>query len=65
MISYEPLLQTMREQGVTKNDLRKAGILNPKSIAKFEKGESLKLSTINKICEYLRVPIERVVRIDF
>lgn len=64
MISYEPLLKTLSERNMTISDLR--GVcLDGKTIAKFNKGESLKLSTVERICQYLNVPIEKVVYIDF
>jgi DNA-binding Xre family transcriptional regulator len=64
MISYEPLLKTLNERNMTISDLR--GVcLDSKTIAKFNKGGSLKLSTVERICQYLQVPIEKVVRIDY
>jgi DNA-binding Xre family transcriptional regulator len=64
MISYEPLLKTLKEKNMTISDLR--GVcLDSKTIAKFNKGGSLKLSTVERICQYLNVPIERVVYIDY
>jgi DNA-binding Xre family transcriptional regulator len=62
MISYEPLNQTLKERNMVISDLR-GDILNSRTIAKINRGESVNLSTIEKICLYLNVPIEKVVEI--
>ena len=63
MISYEPLHATLRQQGATLNDMRHAGILNSRTIAKIYRGEPVSLKTIADICRYLDCPIESVVAI--
>jgi DNA-binding Xre family transcriptional regulator len=62
MISYEPLNQTLKERNMVISDLR-GDILNSRTIAKINRGESVNLSTIEKICLHLNVPIEKVVEI--
>jgi DNA-binding Xre family transcriptional regulator len=62
MISYEPLNQTLKERNMVISDLR-GDILNSRTIAKINRGESVNLSTIEKICLHLDVPIEKVVEI--
>ncbi|MGC4375756.1 helix-turn-helix transcriptional regulator [Fictibacillus sp. Mic-4] len=64
MISYDPLLKTLKERNMTISDLRGV-VLDGKTIAKFNKGESLKLSTVERICKFLKVPIEKVVYIEY
>mgnify|MGYP001194203540 CR=1 FL=1 len=64
MISYEPLFATLEEKNAKLIDLLNAGLFSSRTAAKFRKGESVQLSTIEKICKYLDVPIEKVVRID-
>lgn len=64
MISYEPLFTTLEEKGAKLIDLMNAGIVSSRTMAKFRKGESVQLTTIERICKYLDVPIERVVRIE-
>lgn len=64
MISYEPLFTTLEEKGAKLIDLMNAGIVSSRTMAKFRKGESVQLTTIERICKYLGVPIERVVRIE-
>lgn len=63
MISYDPLHKTLEERGLTMNEMRKNKLLNSRTIARINKGQSVNLSTIEKICVYLDVPIEKVVRI--
>lgn len=62
MIDYSPLFDTLKEKNMSISDLR-GNVVSSDTIAKFAKGESLKLSTIAKICIHLNVPIENVVRI--
>ncbi|MCO0597427.1 XRE family transcriptional regulator [Peribacillus butanolivorans] len=38
-------------------------ILHPKTIAKINRNEDVHLSTVEKICLFLNVPIDKVVRI--
>jgi DNA-binding Xre family transcriptional regulator len=63
MISYDPLHKTLEERGLTMNEMRKNKLLNSRTIARINKGQSVNLSTIEKICVFLDVPIEKVVRI--
>jgi DNA-binding Xre family transcriptional regulator len=62
MISYEPLFRTLRDKNMVISDLR-GNILNSRTIAKINRGESVNLSTIERICLYLDVRIEEVVEI--
>ena len=61
MISYEPLFKTLEEKNLKPSVLRSKGIIDGKTIAKMRRGESVRLSTIVRICEFLDVPIEKVV----
>lgn len=62
MISYEPLFRTLRNKNMVISDLR-GDILNSRTIAKINRGESVNLSTIERVCLYLDVRIEEVVEI--
>lgn len=64
MISYDPLFATLEERNAKLIDLINAKVVSSPTAAKFRKGESVQLSTIDAICKYLKVPIEKVVRID-
>ena len=63
MISYDPLHETLREKNMVISQLR-GKVLNSKTISKIYKNQSVNLSTIEKICKTLQVPIERVVKIE-
>jgi DNA-binding Xre family transcriptional regulator len=52
----------LKERNMVISDLR-GDILNSRTIAKINRGESVNLSTIEKICLHLNVPIEKVVEI--
>ncbi|MED3069310.1 helix-turn-helix transcriptional regulator [Bacillus thuringiensis] len=62
MIDYSPLHETLKEKEMVISDLR-GTILNARTIANINKGMSVNLSTIEEICLYLDVPIEKVVKI--
>ncbi|MBA4542056.1 helix-turn-helix domain-containing protein [Thermoactinomyces daqus] len=64
MISYDPLFATLEEKNKKLIELINEGVVSKPTAAKFRKGESVQLSTIDSICKYLGVPIEKVVRID-
>jgi DNA-binding Xre family transcriptional regulator len=62
MISYEPLFNTLQQKEMVISDMRDV-VLNSRTIAKINRGESVNLSTIDKICGFLSVGIEQVVKI--
>jgi DNA-binding Xre family transcriptional regulator len=64
MINYEPLFTTLEEKNSKLIDLINAGLFSTRTAAKFRKGESVQLTTIETICKYLNVPVEKVVRIE-
>ena len=61
MIDFSPLRQTLAEKNMVISDMRDK-ILHPKTIAAINKDGDVNLSTIEKICLFLDVPIEKVVR---
>jgi DNA-binding Xre family transcriptional regulator len=61
MIDFSPLHQTLREKGMLMSDMRDT-LFSSKTLAKINKNEDVNLSTVEKICLFLDVPIERVVR---
>ncbi|MED3832982.1 helix-turn-helix transcriptional regulator [Peribacillus frigoritolerans] len=62
MIDFSPLHKTLEEKDMVISEMRDV-ILHPQTIAKINKNLDVNLSTIEKICVYLNVPIEKVVRI--
>lgn len=63
MISYEPLKKSLKELNRNLNEMRLKGILNSRTIAKINRNEPVSLSTVESICLYLDLPIEKVVKI--
>jgi DNA-binding Xre family transcriptional regulator len=61
MIDFSPLRQTLIEKNMVISDMRDK-ILHPKTIAAINRDGDVNLSTIEKICLFLDVPIEKVVR---
>ena len=63
MISYKPLFHTLIERGLKKEDLIKAGVASCSITNKLNKGESVTLTTVDKLCKYLNCKIEDIVEI--
>jgi DNA (cytosine-5)-methyltransferase 1 len=61
MITYEPLFKTLHEKDLLIKDLY--DVIGPDTATKFKKGESMRLDTIDKVCLYLNVSIDKVVAI--
>lgn len=61
MIDFSPLRQTIEEKGMRMSELRDT-LLSSRTLAKINKNEDVNLSTVEKICLFLDVPIEKVVR---
>ncbi|PAD91660.1 helix-turn-helix domain-containing protein [Shouchella clausii] len=61
MISYKPLFKTLKERDMLLRDLYE--IIGHDTATKFKKGHSMRLDTIEKVCIFLDVPIEDVVKI--
>ena len=64
MISYKPLFHTLIDKDLTTDDLVQAQIVSGMTAAKFKKGESIMLSTAEKICKYLNCKLEDVCTIE-
>jgi DNA-binding Xre family transcriptional regulator len=65
LISYEPLFRTLESKNVKLIDLVRECKLSSGTVAKFAKNETVRLDIIDRVCCYLKVPIERVVEIKF
>jgi DNA (cytosine-5)-methyltransferase 1 len=61
MIDFSPLHKTLEEKNMVISDMRDK-ILHPKTIAAINKNGDVNLSTVEKICLFLDVTIEKVVR---
>lgn len=63
MISYKRLKVTLAEKDMSKTDLRERIKISTNTLAKFEKGEPVSLSVLEKICLELDCRIEDIVEI--
>jgi DNA-binding Xre family transcriptional regulator len=63
MIDFSPLQKTLSDKNMVISDMRDK-ILHPKTIASINRNGDVSLSTVEKICLFLDVPIEKVVRIS-
>ena len=61
MIDFSPLHQTLKEKEMVMSEFRDK-LLSSRTLAKINRNEDVNLSTIEKICLFLDVPIEKVVR---
>lgn len=63
MIDFSPLHLTLEGKGMMMSDLRDT-VLSSRTLAKINRNEDVYLSTIEKICLYLDVPIQNVVKFN-
>ncbi|MBM7600478.1 DNA (cytosine-5)-methyltransferase 1 [Virgibacillus halotolerans] len=63
MISYKPLHHTLLNKDLKVTNVCKDLKLSSATRTKLNKNESVSLSTIEKLCSHLEVPIEDVVEI--
>lgn len=61
MISYEPLFKTLKEKNVNLTEFW--DLMSSATSAKFKKNEHVSTKTIEKICLFLNVPVEKVLKI--
>lgn len=59
MISYEPLLKTLKKRNMKRSDLR--AYMSSSTVAKISNNEFLSLKTIHTLCEILHCQIEDIV----
>ena len=62
MISYEPLWQTMRQQGVTTYTLIEKYHINPRTVHNLKHDRSITMYTLEKLCSILNCQAESVIR---
>ncbi|WP_242760668.1 helix-turn-helix domain-containing protein [Bacillus licheniformis] len=62
MISYEPLRSYLKERGQTTGILRDK-VIHRNLVTKINDDKHVSLATIETICLYLGVPIEKVIKI--
>ena len=61
MISYEPLWETMKLQGITTYTLINTHGINPRTIHNLKHNKSVTLYTLEKLCKILNCQAESIV----
>lgn len=64
LINFDPLFDFMHFNKLRLKDLQNDLDLSPRTTAKFRKGESVSLTTVERICVHYKIPIEQVVEIS-
>lgn len=62
ILDYTPLEITLIKKGKTRQDLKEDINISGATLAKIAKREFISLNTIHKMCEYLDVEIDGIVR---
>lgn len=62
-ISYKPLWKTLIELDMSRRALRESTGISFATLAKMNRGGSVSVSVLDRICTELKCPIEDVVRI--
>ena len=63
MISYKPLKVTLAEKEISRKELAKACGISTMTMARIDKGAQIGLNILDKVCQYLQVPLDKVVEI--
>lgn len=63
MISYKPLKVTLAEKEISRKELAKACGISTMTMARIDKGEQIGLNILDKVCQHLQVPLNKVVEI--
>ncbi|MEC1349125.1 helix-turn-helix domain-containing protein [Bacillus licheniformis] len=66
MVDFSPLFDTLKEKGMNLSDLRR--VISPKTQSSIKENHlksnpKIYVGTIEKICLFLDVPIEKVIKI--
>lgn len=64
MISYQPLMKILKDRNISKTELRENVGFSTRTLAKLAKNEYISMETIEKICDFLKVPIYQVITIQ-
>jgi putative transcriptional regulator len=63
MFSYEPLFKTLERKGLQLIDVEKGCGFSSVTTSKFRKNKVMNIDTLARVCHFLKVPIQDVVRI--
>jgi len=60
MISYDPLKEVLKQRNMKISDMRE--FLSSTTVSKISKNKNVEISTIDKICLNLDIPVEKVIK---
>jgi DNA (cytosine-5)-methyltransferase 1 len=60
MISYDPLKETLKQKNMKISDMRE--FLSSTTVSKISKNKNVEMSTLDKICLNLDIPVEKVIK---
>lgn len=63
MIKYNKLFATLARKGMKKTDLVNNKIISSPTLAKLSKNEPVNLDVIDRLCQYLEVPVNEVMEV--
>ncbi|WP_061564937.1 helix-turn-helix domain-containing protein [Heyndrickxia coagulans] len=63
MISYKKFKEMIERKGITLHDLMRKGVITDQAYRSISKEKPVRLDQIDAICQYLDLPIEKVVEI--
>ncbi len=63
MISYKPLMHTMIEKGISREQLRTMIGASPSTVSSLYTGKRVSMAVIEKICIALDVPVSAVFEV--
>ena len=64
MITFKPLLKTLKQKGITADQLLRKGVLTPADLTKIRINYNYTLAFINKLCIELNCTIEDIVQFE-
>ncbi len=63
-MNYQPLLNHLSENGISKGQLAKGASLSTATLAKLAKGQEISLLVLERIAGYLNVDVSKIVEFD-
>lgn len=62
-ISYEKFVNMLEQKGTSLNDLKERKVISDFAYRSILNAEPISLKHVDKICQHLNIPIEKVVEI--
>ena len=64
MITFKPLLKTLKQKGITADQLLQKGVLTPADLTRIRINYNYTLAFINKLCIELNCTIEDIIQFE-